>query len=270
MSTKSTHHRLLQRSVATICKEKGFDTVTKASLETLTEMLQCHLAELTHSCRKFCEHSHRTTPDLTDCAMALAEIGLSCHAVNAYCKTTVTQQAPQLSHNKPTPEHKCFKSALPKVSQPSYVPGHLVEYPEVYSFVRTPSVREPISQYETIRERVSKQNIMTEESLIKFLAHTQESEVTLFDDMHADLYPTIRIEHKPYPYLEALLPNEKEKENGVETTSEHDVDVKSEDTSSDDITTTVSGSQSSLTSSGSISTSENLYVSKPKRMRTKK
>merc|ERR1719402_743078 len=112
----------MQLAVASICKEKGFDTVSKASLETLTEILQCHLAELTNSCRKFCEHSHRTTPDLTDCAMALAEIGSSCHAVNMYCKTTTTQPPPQQQHAKPPTDHKCFKSALPKVSQPSYIP----------------------------------------------------------------------------------------------------------------------------------------------------
>lgn len=259
-SSKNTHRKLLNLSVVTICKEAGFETATKASLETLTELLQAHLTELTTSCRKFCEHSHRTMPDLTDCAMALAEVGCSAHAVNAFCKTTPSQPAKQLTVAKPPAEHKGLKSGLPKVNQPSYIPNHFIEYPEVHSFVRTPSMREPINQYEMIRERIAKQNILTEESLIKFLSHTKPSDDVLFEHIDRELYPTIRLDHEPFPYLRALLPNQKE--NELPKTPQPA--EEKHNTSSDEVS-------NSQTSDASTSRSnDNPYIREPKRIRTKK
>ena len=257
-SQKNTHRKLLNLSVVSICKDAGFEKATNGSLETLTELLQAHLAELTHSCRKFCEHSHRTTPDLTDCNMALAEVGSSAHALNIYCKRTSSKPPKQLNVAKPPSEHKCLKSGLPKVNQPTYIPTHFIEYPEVHSFVRTPSLREPINQYEMIRERVAKQNILTEESLVKFLSHTRPSEDVLFENVDRNLYPTIRLDQDPYPYLQGLLPSQKEHQSSDGNQSDDKLDTSNEEINS----------QNSLGSSGS--SIDNAYLREPKRVRSKK
>lgn len=254
MSVKSTNRRLLSVSVASICKESGFEVVTKASLETLTEMLQAYLVELTNSCRKYCEHSHRTTPDLTDCVMALAEVGSSAHAVNIYYKSNQCgSHNLQLNHMKPPTDHKYLKTGLPKVNPPSYIPGHFVEYPEIHSFVRTPSLREPANQYELIRGRVAKQNIMTEESLIRFLSHTKPSDSLLFDEIDLELYPQVSITHERFPFLKALLPSQKEAQTPDSNSGDDKADSSSED----------------LLSSQGSNSNDNAYVKEPKRLRTK-
>ncbi|XP_057315250.1 transcription initiation factor TFIID subunit 8-like [Hydractinia symbiolongicarpus] len=255
LATKDPHRRLLQLSVASVCKDSGFQGVTKETLETLTELLQAHLTELTRSCRKFAEHGHRTTPDLTDVKMALAEVGSSAHAVHVYSNRVRSQPPKNISSVKPPVEHKTLKTSLSKVNQPSYIPSHFPEYPEVHTFVRTPAVREPINQYETVRERVAVQRENTEESLVNFLARTNPTETCIFDNIDTECFPQASVSDSPCPYLKGLSENE----------NDEDKDHEHNDGE------TLEGSQSQNTSQDSNnSNSENQYLREPKRLKIKK
>lgn len=200
----SMQRRMLYMAVGTICKDTGFQGASKMCLETLTEIVQAYINELTRSCRKFCEHGHRTTPDLTDVKMALAEVGLSAHGLNLYKQRVKSQvqRAPNLS--KPPVEHKTLKSGLPNVDQPSYIPNYLPGYPDMQSFVRTPTLREPIQQYDVVRERIATQRKATENSLVKFLSKTNPADVFIFEDIDADKFPCASIVTEPTSYLKAL------------------------------------------------------------------
>lgn len=200
----SVQRRMLYMAIGTICKDTGFQGASKVCLETLTEIVQAYINELTRSCRKFCEHGHRTTPDLTDVKMALAEVGLSAHGLNLYKQRVKSQvqRAPNLS--KPPVEHKTLKSGLPNVDQPSYIPNYMPGYPDMQSFVRTPTLREPIQKYDVVRERIATQRKATENSLVKFLSKTNPADVFIFEDIDADKFPCASIITEPTSYLKAL------------------------------------------------------------------
>jgi len=277
-STADPHRRLIYSAIATICKQSGFQGVTKASLETLTELMQAHLSELTRSCCKFSELDHRTTPDLTDVKMALADIGSSAYGLHIYSKRAPSQPLRTLNPQKLPLEHKALRPSLSKINQPSYIPNHFPDYPDVHSFVRTPTLREPMIQYQTVRERVANQREATEESLVKFLSHTYDDSknIGIFEHIDCLKYPSIHIPLDPYSYLKALLPppSEKDTESNdnvatvvkVEKNSESvATGVKIEKSSESD-----SQDSSQLTQSSNNSNNDNPYLREPKKIKSKR
>lgn len=191
-------------AVGTICRDIGFQGASKVCLETLTEILQAYISELTRSCRKYCEHGHRTTPDLTDVKMALAEIGLSAHGLKLYSQRVKSQTPRTPNQSKPPVEHKTLKSGLPNVDQPGYIPNYMPGYPDMQSFVRTPTLREPIRQYDVVRERIATQRKATENSLVKFLSKTNPADVFIFEEIDTDKFPCASITTEPTSYMTAL------------------------------------------------------------------
>jgi len=273
--------RMLYVAVGCICRDIGFQGASKACLETLTEMLQAHITELTRSCRKFCEHGHRTSPDLTDVKMALAEFGLSAHGLNLYSQRVKSQVLRKPNPSKLPAEHKTLKSSLPDVNQPNYIPNYLPGYPDMQSFVRTPTLREPVQKYDVVRERIATQRKSTENSLVKFLSKTKPSDVLIFEDIDTDKFPCVEIEfEKKANYLRAL--NYKvEVANAVddlldEKSDEEDTATENEGFSSPNKTEDENESKPTLSSANStadtVNSSEdnNPYAKPPKRVRYKR
>lgn len=274
-SNKSVNRRMMYVAIGCICRDLGFQGASKACLETLTELLQAYLTELTRSCRKFCEHGHRTAPDLTDVKMALAEVGMSAHGLNLYSQRVKSQVVRNPNPSKPPVEHKTLKSGLPNVNQPSYIPNYLPSYPDMQSFVRTPTLRQPVRQYDIVRERIATQRKATENSLVKFLSKTNQADVLIFEDIDTDKFPCASITIEPQTYQKALLYKvEKastvedsldEKSDDEETTENEELSssspVKTEDESS--ATPTISTPTAS-------SASDNPYCKPPKRSRYRK
>lgn len=264
-SNSSAQRRLLFISVGGICKDVGFQGASKASLETLTEMLQAFLTELTRSCRKFCEHGHRTTPDFTDVKMALSEVGLSAHGLNLYSKIVKNQNFRILPSKQPI-EHKTLKSGLPNINHPGYIPNYFPSYPDVHSFVRTPVLREPANQYEVVRERIATQKKATEESLVRFYAKTNPADVFIFEGIDSETYPLAQIATNPRPYLQALLySNENTLLGEVLTESSEDMDTEV-DSPQKNLKNT---DPNSATPSGNLQTPQNPYCKPPKKLRRK-
>ena len=251
--TSDPYRRLVQVSVATICKEAGFNNVTKSSLETLTELLQAHLTELTKSCRKFAELGQRTTPDLSDIKMALAEVGSSPYGLHLYSKRVPSKPAKKLTSVKPIPEHKTLKPSLAKPNPPSYIPNHFPDFPDTHSFVRTPTIREPINQYHIVRERIANQRQTSEESF--------ESPVQLFENIDCESYPAINIEGDPYLYLKCIcLPN-----------CENVTENEKADKSLDDSENEKDSQRSQLRQVSQLSNRrENSYLQEPKKIKSKR
>ncbi|XP_065662173.1 transcription initiation factor TFIID subunit 8 [Hydra vulgaris] len=204
MSSNDSNRKLLYLSAAAICKESGFEGASDVCLETLTELLQAYLTELTRTCRCFSELSHRTTPDFTDVKMALAEVGGTLNDIHMFSKHTHNQTF-KIAPTKPVIENKTLKCGLPKITPPSYIPTYFPEYPEVYSFVHTPTIRKPPSQYQVVRERMASQRQMTEASLIKYIDRTNPSDTQIFENVDTKLYPISTVSIEPWPYLNALL-----------------------------------------------------------------
>uniref|UniRef100_A0A8D1JLW7 TATA-box binding protein associated factor 8 n=1 Tax=Sus scrofa TaxID=9823 RepID=A0A8D1JLW7_PIG len=67
--------RTLQVVVSSLLTEAGFESAEKASVETLTEMLQSYISEIGRSAKSYCEHTARTQPTLSDIVVTLVEMG---------------------------------------------------------------------------------------------------------------------------------------------------------------------------------------------------
>lgn len=262
----NVQRRLLFISVGGICKDVGFQGASKASLETLTELLQAFLTELTQSCRKFCEHGHRTTPDFTDVKMALSEVGLSAHGLNLYSKAVKNQQF-RIQPSKPPAEHKTLNSGLPNLNHPGYIPNNFPSYPDVHSFVRTPVLREPANQYEIVRERIATQKKATEESLVRFYARTNPADVLIFEGIDTEAYPLAKVVTSPRPYLQALLYNNERTLLGEVGGKSEDVEMEEEESSPLKSDETTNQNQPGPSSSSSTLSQQNPYCKPPKKLR---
>lgn len=208
---KSTsHRRLLLLAACAVCKEQGFEGASQTALESLSELFQCYLTELSILCHEFSELSHRTVPDLTDVKNALVELGSDINSVKNYALNPMKEKLKPVEVGKVPSDHKQFHSGLSRILRPSYIPPHLPDFPEVHAFVKTPTLREPVNEYRTVRQKVAAQRSETEGSLMKFLSRTRPAAVTIYDRLDPQLFPLAEVEKDGFPYLRALLPAENE------------------------------------------------------------
>ncbi|KFM78925.1 Transcription initiation factor TFIID subunit 8, partial [Stegodyphus mimosarum] len=90
-----------------------------------------------------------------------------------------------------------------KRSLPSYIPEHYPPFPDPHTYIRTPTHRQPITEYEIIREKAATQKRDIERALTRFIAKTGPTQSLFPDDV--TLFPLIACKPSPNPYFSALL-----------------------------------------------------------------
>ena len=82
--------------------------------------------------------------------------------------------------------------------------------PDAHAYIRTDTHKQPVTEYEAIREKASSQKRDLERALTRFMAKTgsQSNEHSLFPDEKSSLFPLIPINVKSFTYLSALLPRD--------------------------------------------------------------
>uniref|UniRef100_A0A2K6TD55 Transcription initiation factor TFIID subunit 8 n=1 Tax=Saimiri boliviensis boliviensis TaxID=39432 RepID=A0A2K6TD55_SAIBB len=166
--------RTLQVVVSSLLTEAGFESAEKASVETLTEMLQSYISEIGRSAKSYCEHTARTQPTLSDIVVTLVEMGFNVDTLPAYAKRS-------------------------------------------QRMVITATYREPVSDYQVLREKAASQRRDVERALTRFMAKTGETQSLFKDDVST--FPLIAARPFTIPYLTALLPSELEMQQMEETDS---------------------------------------------------
>lgn len=84
-------------------------------------------------------------------------------------------------HVIPTPQQATAQkpisilSAGTKHPHPNHIPGHLPDLPDPHAYIRTPTYKQPVTEYEAIREKAANQKRDIEKALTKFLAKTSET-----------------------------------------------------------------------------------------------
>ncbi|CAG03850.1 unnamed protein product, partial [Tetraodon nigroviridis] len=128
-----------------------------------------------------------------------------------------------------------------KRSHPSYIPSHFPEFPDPHTYIKTPTFREPVSDYQVLREKAASQRRDVERALTRFMAKTGETQSLFKDDIttfpresaggeksiHVCTWwllfkgicvsPVIAARPSSIPYLSALLPSELELQSLEET-----------------------------------------------------
>lgn len=84
-------------------------------------------------------------------------------------------------------------------------------FSDAHAYIRTPTYKQPVTEYEAIREKSATQKRDVERALTRFMAKTGENSLThsLFpDEQLANLFPLIELKLQSNVYLEALLPKD--------------------------------------------------------------
>lgn len=206
----SSRKRVIFSVVAATCQEAGFSNASNYVLDILVQMYISFMNELSKSAKQFCEHSGRTEPLPNDIFMALIEMGTDISSLPPYAFRSQR-------HIIPTPMVMA-KSATPKILQTgqkrphsTYIPDYLPSFPDSHSYIQTPTQKQLIEDYATLREKTSTQNRDVERGLTRFMARTCRSKhkYSLFNDESlSSLFPLIAIKEDNAPYLSALFPKD--------------------------------------------------------------
>nr|XP_057908357.1 transcription initiation factor TFIID subunit 8 [Doryrhamphus excisus] len=218
--------RTLQVVVSALLTECGFDCAEKAAVETLTEMMQSYITEIGRCAKSYCEHTARSIPTLSDTVVTLIEMGFNIDTLPVYAKRSqrMVITAPPITNPPLTPK---ALSAGHKRTHPPHIPSHFPEFPDPHTYIKTPTFREPVSDYQVVREKAATQRRDVERALTRFMAKTSKTQSLFKDDVSA--FPLIAAQPSAIPYLSALLPSELELQTLEETdSSEQDDQTDSE------------------------------------------
>ncbi|CAG9762626.1 unnamed protein product [Ceutorhynchus assimilis] len=200
------YRKMIAAAVSSVLKESGFDTVEKDALGSLTEMMQAFISEIGLVSRNYCELSGRVEPLIADVILGFTEMGINIGSLESYLKSGKHMVLPTLQPQQPQKLLNML-SAGSKEPLPGYIPKHLPPFPDPHAYVRTPTHKQPIIDYESVREKAAMQKKDIEKALTKFLAKTSTTH-NLFDTEEGNLFPLIAMKPPYPPYLSALLPQD--------------------------------------------------------------
>ncbi|CAH1990960.1 unnamed protein product [Acanthoscelides obtectus] len=186
---QSSYRKVLSAAVASVLLETGFDTVDKDCLGTLTEMMQAFTCEIANLSKSYCELSGRSEPIIADVILGFVEMGFNFNKLDSYIKGMKHTHLPNL---QPQQQQKLYNmlAAGTKQPLPPHIPQHLPQFPDPHAYVRTPTHKQPIIDYESVREKAAIQKRDIEKALTKFLAKTSTTH-NLFDSDEANIFPYI-------------------------------------------------------------------------------
>ncbi|CAH1990962.1 unnamed protein product [Acanthoscelides obtectus] len=146
----------------------------------------CEIANLSKS---YCELSGRSEPIIADVILGFVEMGFNFNKLDSYIKGMKHTHLPNL---QPQQQQKLYNmlAAGTKQPLPPHIPQHLPQFPDPHAYVRTPTHKQPIIDYESVREKAAIQKRDIEKALTKFLAKTSTTH-NLFDSDEANIFPYI-------------------------------------------------------------------------------
>jgi transcription initiation factor TFIID subunit 8 len=188
--------------------ERGFQSAHHSCIETLSEMMQSFINELGRSAQSLAELCGRTEPLFVDVFIALVEMGLDTAQLYQFGRrgSRVQLPAPTLQAKQGAPK---ILQAGERRALAHYIPEHFPQFPDAHSYIRTPTYKQPITEYEAIREKASSQKRDVERALTRFMAKTCDvlASHSLFpEEQSAHVFPLISLNLKNQSYLTALLP----------------------------------------------------------------
>ncbi|XP_017889467.1 transcription initiation factor TFIID subunit 8 [Ceratina calcarata] len=206
VQTTNTRRKILNHVVCSILVECGYDTCEKQALETLTEMIQSFIVEVGESARNYCELSGRTEPLIADVIVALINMGIKVDNMENYGKRTNRTVLPPLQQQTQAKQLNILQAGV-KHSHPSHIPSYLPPFPDPHAYIRTPTHKQPVTEYEAIREKAATQKRDIERALTRFIAKTGETH-SLFLTEDNSMFPLIACKPQFPSYLSALLPQD--------------------------------------------------------------
>ncbi|XP_062558812.1 transcription initiation factor TFIID subunit 8-like [Armigeres subalbatus] len=205
-ATQTARRKYLSMAVSSELLEHDFESADKECVESLTEMMQCFIVELGQTARNYCELAGRTQPVIGDVVIGLINMGISVRGLESYGKREGRHLLPQPQQAQ-TQKQLSILQAGQKHKHPSHIPSYLPTLPDPHAYIRTPTYKQPVTEYEAIREKAATQKRDIEKALTKFLAKTSDVH-SLFDNEDSPMFPLIACKPSFPPYLQALNPTD--------------------------------------------------------------
>uniref|UniRef100_A0A069DQF3 Transcription initiation factor TFIID subunit 8 n=1 Tax=Panstrongylus megistus TaxID=65343 RepID=A0A069DQF3_9HEMI len=225
--------KVLSSAVSSILIEVGFEAAEQTALETLVELIQSIITEIGNSSRAYCELTGRTEPLFADVLLALVNMGIKVGEIEQHAKrpskTIIPSPVPSVQ-----PKQLSILQAGVKQSHPSHIPAHLPAFPDPHAYIRTPTHKQPVTEYEAIREKSALQKRDTERALNKFITKTCETD-SLFLSQDS-IFPLIACKPQFPAYSVALLPKDQVYEFDEDETSRSPQRKKTKDTKEEEET----------------------------------
>ncbi|KAK0095277.1 hypothetical protein PV326_008774 [Microctonus aethiopoides] len=198
--------RVLNHVIANLLVENSFDNCEKEVFETLTEMLQAFIVAIGESARNYCELAGRTEPLIADIILSLINMGFPLDGLETYARRLNKTIMPPLQQQTQSKQLNILQAGV-KYPHPSHIPNYLPAFPDPHAYIRTPTHKQPVTEYEAIREKAASQKRDIERALTRFIAKTGDTHsLFLSDDNSA--FPLIACKPQFPSYLSALLPQD--------------------------------------------------------------
>ncbi|XP_068151669.1 transcription initiation factor TFIID subunit 8 isoform X1 [Drosophila tropicalis] len=199
------HRRIISKAVSQLLQDKGASQASLQCLETLTQMLQAIIVEIGNSAHNYCELSGRTLPTVGDVSLALINMGINVSSLEPYLRRETHTPIP-LPPQQMQQRQLSLLQAGSKSTHPHYVPSFFPAMPDPHAYIRTPTHKQPVTEYEAIREKAACQKRDIEKALTKFLCKTTETN-NLFPT-EDNMFPLIASKPSFPPYAAALNPTD--------------------------------------------------------------
>jgi len=199
--------KTLNTVIASILSEVGFDSVETVALDTLSEMIQSLIFETGNSSRAFYELAGRCQPVIGDVIIALVNMGIPVTGIEAYARrpnrTVVQPPQPAVAQKQPATLTTGAKQNLPP-----HIPDNFPGFPDPHAYIRTPTHKQPVTEYEAIREKSAIQKRDVERALTRFVAKTSEQLGLFASEENNEMFPLIAVKTSDRGYLSALIPRD--------------------------------------------------------------
>lgn len=207
----TSQRKVLSLAVAACCHEAGFSTAEESVIEILTVMLQSLITEAARGSQMFAEHNGRSEVTFSDVFLSLVEMGLNVESILEFAKKRNLFRIPTPAKEAPQNQPTILQAGQPRPLH-SYIQDHYPKFPAPHTYIRTPTYRQPITEYEAIRDKAATQKRDIEKALTRFVAKASASgpDHSLFpknDDLNKH-FQLISIQSSPLPFLDALLPRD--------------------------------------------------------------
>uniref|UniRef100_A0A7N5KMF8 Transcription initiation factor TFIID subunit 8 n=2 Tax=Ailuropoda melanoleuca TaxID=9646 RepID=A0A7N5KMF8_AILME len=231
-------------------------------------MLQSYISEIGRSAKSYCEHTARTQPTLSDIVVTLVEMGFNVDTLPAYAKRSqrMVITAPPVTNQPVTPKALTAGQNRP---HPPHIPSHFPEFPDPHTYIKTPTYREPVSDYQVLREKAASQRRDVERALTRFMAKTGETQSLFKDDVST--FPSLLPSELEMQQMEETDSSEQDEQTDTENLPLH---ISTDDSGAEKENTSVLQQNPSLSGSrnGEENVIDNPYlrpVKKPKIRRKK-
>lgn len=208
-----SRRKALKVAVGALCLEAGFGIAEESALETLTEMLQSLLTEIGRSSKAYTELCGRTEVMVTDVLMALIDQGINVESIPAHAQRPNKSVFIPPGQSAPPTSPRTLSTG-DKQDHPTHVPDHLPSFPDPHTYIRSETHKQPVSEYQIIREKAASHKREVERALTRFIAKTGQIQSLFKDDTSA--FPLIAVQPSPQPYLNALLPKDQDLDSHVD------------------------------------------------------